>query len=69
MDDLVATIADGRLFIVKIDIEGFERDLFDRNIDWVDQAAAIIVEPHDRMLHGAGTRRCRPPCSARDARS
>jgi FkbM family methyltransferase len=53
--ELVATVDRGRLFIVKVDIEGFEADLFSENIDWVDDAAAIIVEPHDWMLPGAGT--------------
>ncbi|KQN21262.1 hypothetical protein ASE86_14965 [Sphingomonas sp. Leaf33] len=53
--DLVAAVPQGRPFIVKVDIEGFESDLFDRNIAWVEQAAAIIVEPHDWMLPGAGT--------------
>jgi FkbM family methyltransferase len=37
-------------FIVKIDIEGGEKELFDGNIDWVDQFKVIIVETHDWML-------------------
>ncbi|MBV9511334.1 MAG: FkbM family methyltransferase [Caulobacteraceae bacterium] len=46
---VLANYPDGRLFIVKIDIEGFERDLFSANTDWVDAAAAIFIEPHDWM--------------------
>jgi FkbM family methyltransferase len=53
--DLVQAFDQGCLFIVKVDIEGFEADLFSENIDWLDQAAAVIVEPHDWMLPGAGT--------------
>jgi FkbM family methyltransferase len=37
------------LFLVKVDIEGFESDLFQENTEWVDHAAAVIVEPHDWM--------------------
>ena len=35
---------------MKIDIEGFEDDLFATNVEWVDEADVIIVEPHDWML-------------------
>ena len=35
------------LFIVKIDIEGFEEDLFAADTDWVQHASAILIEPHD----------------------
>lgn len=44
-----------KLFIVKIDIEGFEDDLFQANLGWIDEATAIIVEPHDWMLPGKAT--------------
>jgi FkbM family methyltransferase len=39
-----------KILIVKIDIEGFESDLFARNTEWVDEVEAIIIEPHDWML-------------------
>lgn len=42
----------GALLLVKVDIEGFESDLFSENIDWIDETAALIVEPHDWMLPG-----------------
>lgn len=35
------------LFIVKIDIEGFEEDLFAANTDWARQTSVILIEPHD----------------------
>jgi hypothetical protein len=41
-----------RLFIAKIDIEGFESDLFEENLGWLDQADVVIIEPHDWMLPG-----------------
>lgn len=48
--ELVAGVENGALFLAKIDIEGFEEDLFASATDWVDQAFCIIVEPHDWML-------------------
>jgi FkbM family methyltransferase len=43
------------LLQVKVDIEGFESDLFAGDIDWIARACSIIVEPHDWTLPGAGT--------------
>lgn len=43
------------LLIAKIDIEGFENNLFSCNVDWVKAAQAIIVEPHDWMIPGQAT--------------
>lgn len=42
-------------FIIKIDIEGFEDDLFMKNTEWVDLFPVIIIELHDWMLPGKGT--------------
>lgn len=35
------------LFIIKIDIEGGEEDLFKKNIEWVNKTPKIIIELHD----------------------
>lgn len=43
------------LLLAKIDIEGFEQELFSRNTEWVEFAGAIIVETHDWMLPGQAT--------------
>ncbi len=37
-------------FLVKIDIEGFEADLFKENTEWVQKFPVLIVELHDWML-------------------
>ncbi len=37
-------------FIVKIDIEGAEKDLFSRNTEWVDRTPLIVIELHDRFF-------------------
>jgi FkbM family methyltransferase len=57
ISDLIASVPNGQAFIVKIDIEGFEADLFSANLDWLDVADVVIVEPHDWMLPGQGSSR------------
>jgi len=37
-------------FIIKIDIEGFERELFAANTGWIDRFYLMAVELHDWML-------------------
>lgn len=37
-------------FIIKIDIEGFESELFSKNTDWVEAFPLLIIELHDWML-------------------
>jgi FkbM family methyltransferase len=36
--------------IVKIDIEGFEKELFSKNTEWVDKFPLLVIELHDWML-------------------
>ena len=38
---------DAQLLIVKIDIEGFELDVFDGDTSWLDDIACLMIEPHD----------------------
>ena len=38
------------LFIVKIDIEGFEEDLFSVDLEWIDHTDIIIIELHDWLF-------------------
>ena len=37
-------------FIIKIDIEGFEKELFESNFQWMDKFKIIIIEIHDWMI-------------------
>jgi FkbM family methyltransferase len=56
VSDLVTMAgANSSLFIVKVDIEGFEADLFRSGTEWIESAAAIFVEPHDWLLPGQKT--------------
>jgi FkbM family methyltransferase len=49
------SVSNGSPFIAKIDIEGFESDLFSKNLEWLDQVKVVYIEPHDWMLPGKGT--------------
>jgi FkbM family methyltransferase len=42
--------AKARLLIAKIDIEGFEDDVFEGDLSWLDSVTAVLIEPHDWML-------------------
>lgn len=55
--DLIARVPNGRPFLVKVDIEGAEDALFRSNTEWVSEAAALIVEFHDRLFPGEGRAR------------
>ena len=39
-------------FLIKIDIEGFESNLFETNTGWIDDFVVLIIELHDWMLPG-----------------
>ena len=50
IDQLLKENNDGSLFIVKVDIEGFEENLFSQNTEWIDDCMLLIIELHDWML-------------------
>jgi FkbM family methyltransferase len=54
IDDVVKSIPGGAALLAKLDIEGFEDDLFSDNLAWLDDVCAVIVEPHD-WLHPTKT--------------
>lgn len=47
MGDAFASVPDGVPFIAKVDVEGFESDLFSRNLDWLADVYVVFIEPHD----------------------
>jgi len=51
-------------FLVKVDIEGAEKELFSGNTEWVARTPLIIVELHDWMLPKKGTSRSFLQCVA-----
>ncbi len=51
VDEIIRDMGDKfKPFLIKIDIEGFEEDLFKRNIKWLDLFDIVIIELHDWML-------------------
>lgn len=57
VEGLLGAVADPAFLIAKIDIEGFESDLFAEATGWLEDVTAVIVEPHDWMLPSAGSSR------------
>lgn len=56
VDEIIAVFSDiSRPCVVKIDIEGFETEVFGAGGEWLDQVPLVIVELHDWMLPGART--------------
>lgn len=45
--ECVKLVSNGKLVLVKVDIEGFEEDLFNDNLRWLDEVWAVFLEPHD----------------------
>ena len=52
IEQAVDMIPNGVPLLAKIDIEGFEKDLFAENLDWISRMFAIFVEPHDWLFPG-----------------
>lgn len=55
INELLELNSDCQLFGVKIDIEGFEDDLFSANLEWLESVKIMYIEPHDWMLPSKGT--------------
>jgi FkbM family methyltransferase len=52
MDGLLADVASSSRIIVKIDIEGAEREVFSKNTSWLERVDLLVIELHDWMLPG-----------------
>ncbi|MGC1413572.1 MAG: FkbM family methyltransferase [Acetobacteraceae bacterium] len=53
LNDILAQMSDADPFIVKVDIEGFEADLFSANTQWVGRTPIIITELHNWLIADA----------------
>jgi FkbM family methyltransferase len=57
IDKIIASVPNATPFIVKVDIEGFEEDLFAENLAWLDETCTVFIEPHDWLKpHGRSSR-------------
>jgi len=52
VDDLGGQLPSGSIDLLKLDIEGAEREVLLAGGDWVDQVTTVIVECHDRDVPG-----------------
>jgi FkbM family methyltransferase len=52
VDDVLSHFSEPlyRPFIIKIDIEGFESNLFSENTSWIEKFPLLIIELHDWLL-------------------
>ena len=55
IDDILAGESDADLFIVKIDIEGAEIDMFAGDTGWVARTPLIVFEDHDWRFCWSGS--------------
>jgi FkbM family methyltransferase len=56
VDQLLAKLSDDQMpFILKIDIEGGEQSLFERECEWLTRFPLVVIELHDWMLPGTGS--------------
>lgn len=57
VDDLLALVPGGQLYMLKIDIEGAEADLFSNPLPILDDVPVVAIELHDWMLPGKASSR------------
>jgi hypothetical protein len=54
LDLLLAEIPRARVLLIKLDIEGAEREVCYSALESIRAAPCIMIEPHDFMFPGAG---------------
>jgi hypothetical protein len=57
MNEAFASVPNGEPFIAKMNIEGFETDVFSGAFEWLDKIGLLFIEPHDWLLPGKHTSR------------
>jgi len=55
LESLTATVPHSRPFLLKMDVEGSERDIFESSGETVKKFPCVMIEPHDWMLPGTGS--------------
>lgn len=54
IESLMSQFSLERIDVLKIDIEGAEKELFEHSAPWIDRVGAIFIELHDRFRPGCG---------------
>lgn len=52
MDSIFKHLDTDFIDILKVDIEGSEKELFENSFSWIDKIGMIIIETHDRIKRG-----------------
>jgi FkbM family methyltransferase len=52
VDSIMKAAGVDHVDVLKIDIEGSERELFSENCDWLKRVSVLIIELHDRLKPG-----------------
>jgi FkbM family methyltransferase len=52
VDTLMAECAIDYIDLLKVDIEGAEKEVFENPSKWIDRLGVIVIEPHDRFRPG-----------------
>jgi hypothetical protein len=52
MDDLMKTYGIAHIDLLKVDIEGSEKELFEAADGWIDRVSVIVIELHERFKPG-----------------
>lgn len=52
LNEAFALVPRGEPFLAKINIEGFEEEVFSANLEWLDKVAVLFIEPHDWLFPG-----------------
>ncbi|WP_158308363.1 FkbM family methyltransferase [Thiocapsa marina] len=54
IESLMSRFSLDRIDVLKVDIEGAEKELFEHSAHWIDRVGAIFIELHDRFRPGCG---------------
>lgn len=52
LDDILQQFQPAKISILKLDIEGAEKDLFDHDFDTLNTVPLVVAELHDRIIGG-----------------
>lgn len=55
LEQLIGTYGIEKIDVLKIDIEGSEKELFEGDTQWLDRVGAIAIELHDRFKPGCSS--------------
>ena len=50
VNDIITSNDNCTPFFIKIDIEGFENNLFSQNTEWIDKFPVLVIELHDWLI-------------------